>query len=403
MAKYTRQLSRDVEIYNEKKCYNGYTLFAPSFQNTTAWLVDMYGDVVHHWEMSNPPGLNYKLLPNGHLLWMGRGRNAIEKVNGSADELVEVDWDGNEVWRYDDPMMNHDFVVQENGNIMVLRFVDLPGDLQRRLKGGVPGTELDGKTYGVQVREIDRKGETLWEWNNFEHMDPEKDLECLWCDREVWGYTNSLDVFPNGDVILSVRRMNKVIRIDKKTGRIIWEWGPEHLLGHQHDVSVCDHGNITIFDNGLHRRIHNPQTDHKDSACFLASRALEVNPDTGEIVWQYVDPMHLMISNFCGSTQKLPNGNHLICYSSAGTFWEVTPDKEVVWKYTSPFVLDIPNHFGWTLTRLMFQAHRYGNEYPGLQGKDLDPDKYEWIISRRTSESLDEEARIKRRLELAGY
>jgi len=404
MANYYRQLSKDVEIYQQDKCHNGYTLFAPSFHNTTAWLIDMLGNVVHFWDMQNPPGLNYQLLPNGNLMWMGRGPNAIEKVNGSADELVEVDWEGNEVWRYDDPMMNHDFLTLDNGNIMVLRFVDLPKGLQSRLKGGVPGTELNGKTFGVQVREINRKGQTQWEWNNYEHFDPERDIECTLCDREVWGYTNSLDVFPNGDVVLSIRRMNKVIRISKQTGEIIWEWGPEHLLGHQHDVSVCDNGNITIFDNGLHRRLFNPDTDHKDTACFIASRALAVNPvESGEIVWEYIDPMHLIISNFCGSTQKLLNGNHMICDSVAGVFYEVTADKEVVWKYTSPFVLNIPNHFGWVATRLMFQAHRYSQDYEGLKGRVLDPEQYEWIINRRQKKSIDEEERIKRRLELAGY
>lgn len=403
MANYYRQLSKDVEIYHKERCYQGYTLFAPSFHNTTAWLIDMAGNVAHYWEMKNPPGLNYQLLPNGNLMWMGRGPRAMQKVNGSADELIEVDWEGNEVWRYDDPMMNHDFVVLKNGNIMVLRFVDLPGGVQERLQGGVPGTELDGKTYGVQIREIDRKGATVWEWNNFDHFDPDKDIECTLCDREVWGYTNSLDVFPNGDVILSVRRMNKVIRIDKKTGEIIWEWGPEHLLGHQHDVSVCANGNITIFDNGLHRKIFDPSKNHKDTACFLASRALEVNPDTGEIVWEYIDPMHLIISNFCGSTQKLPNGNHLICDSVAGTFYEVTPDKEVVWKYISPFVLSIPNHFGWTTTRLMFQAHRYGEDFEGFRGKELDPERYEWKIGKREQEMSEEEQRVRKRLEQAGY
>ncbi len=337
MAKYYRQLSRDVEICRKERCCEGYTLFAPSFQNTTAWLIDMAGNVVHYWDMKNPPGLNYQLLSNGNLMWMGRGPGALQKVNGSADELVEVDWEGNEVWRYDDPMMNHDFVVLKNGNIMVLRYVDLPPGLQERLIGGVPGTELNGKTYGVQIREIDRSGAAVWEWNNFDHFDPEKDIECTLCDREAWGYTNSLDVFPNGDVILSVRRMNKVIRIDKKTGKIIWEWGPEHLLGHQHDVSVCE------------------------------------------------------------------NGNYLICDSVAGTFYEVTADKEVVWKYLSPFILNIPNHFGWTTTRLMFQAHRYGKDFEAFKGKNLDPDRYEWRIGKIEQEMSEEEAKVRKRLEQAGY
>ncbi len=403
MASYVRHMAKDVLIHDESKTCKGYTLFAPSFHNRTAFLIDMDGNVAHFWEMKNPPGLNCKLLPNGNLMWMGRGPNVTEGLNASADELVEVDWDGNEVWRYDDAMLNHDFEILPNGNIMVLRFVDLPDGLQERLKGGVPGTELDGKTFGVQVREIDRSGETLWEWNNYDHFDPDTDVECALCDREVWGYANSVDVFPNGDVMLSVRRMNKVIRISRETGDIVWEWGPRQLLGHQHDVSVLANGNITIFDNGLHRRIFDPEVDHKDTSCFHASRALEVDPRTDEIVWQYIDPMHLIICNFCGSTQKLPNGNFMICDSVAGTFYEVTQDKQVVWKYVSPFVLDIPTRFGWSMTRLMFQAHRYGQDYAGLEGKDLDPERFEWVIRKKEDKCSKEEERIKQRLAKAGY
>jgi len=368
-----------------------------------AWLIDMRGNVVHYWEMKHPPGLNYKILKNGNLMWLGRGPNMIQGLNASADELIEVDFEGNEIWRYDDPALHHDFEVLDNGNILIMRHVALAEDLQKRLKGGVAGTELNGKTYGVQVREINRDKKTLWEWNNWEHFDPEKDIECPFCDREVWGYTNSVAVFPDGDVVLSVRRMNKVIRISKKTGDIIWEWGPKHLLGHQHDVGVTENGNITIFDNGLHRRIFNPGVDHKDTSCFHASRLLEVNPESDEIVWEYIDPMHLMISNFCGSVEKLPNGNYMACDSAAGTFYEITSEKEVVWKYVSPFIMKIPEHFGWSVSNLMFQAHRYGTDYDGLKGKDLDPEKYEWVIQKKAREETDKEAILRKRLEMAGY
>ncbi len=403
MANYIRQMPNDVPIYNELKCYGGYTLFAPSFQNRMAWLIDMKGNVVHFWEMEHPPGLNYKLLPNGNLMWMGRGPNIIQGLNASADELIEVDWDGNEVWRYDDPCMHHDFEVLDNGNMMIMRHVELPTKIQKSLRGGVPGTELNGQTYGVQIREINRDGETLWQWNNWEHFDPNNHIECPFCDREIWGYTNSVDVFPNGDVILSVRRMNSVIRISKKTGKIVWAWGPEQLLGHQHDVSVTEQGTVTIFDNGLHRQIHTPGVDHNDTSCFHASRLLEVDPETGEILWEYIDPMHLIISNFCGSVQKLPNGNYMACDSAAGIFYEITPEKEVIWKYVSPFIINIPEKFGWSVTRLMFQAHRYGVDFKGFEGKDLDPGNYEWVIQKKCKEENIEEELVKRRLEMAGY
>ena len=402
MAGYLRQLSNDVKIYNEEKVYKGYTLFAPHYGNI-AWLIDMNGNIVHRWQMENPPRINTELLPNGNLIWLGRGKKAIKELAGGASELIEVNWEGNEVWRLDDPKMHHDFAIQENGNILILRFCDIPKKIQKNIKGGVPGTEMpDGTIVGVQVREINRAKETLWEWNNWEHFDIEKDVECPLANRLIWGYTNSVDAFPNGDVLLSIRHMNKVIRVSKKTGDIIWEWGPEHLLGHQHDGKVIENGNITIFDNGLHRKPLSPGDPNEISA-FTTSRVLEVDPKTDKIVWEYIDPMHLIFTNFAGNAQRLSNGNTFFCESRTGTFYEVTYDKEIVWKYESPFIYPREKIWGWTESKMVAQAHRYGIDFEGFKNKDLDPERFEWILKERSTEKIKEEERIKGRLAKAGY
>ncbi len=84
-------------------------------------------------------------MPNRNLIWLGRGPGAIEELAGNTAELVEVDWNGDKIWRYDDPYINHDFVCLEKGNIIILRFVDIPEEIQRNIKGGVPLAELNGK------------------------------------------------------------------------------------------------------------------------------------------------------------------------------------------------------------------------------------------------------------------
>ena len=399
---FVRELSRDVAIYDPSKAYPGYTLFAPMYERF-AWLVDMQGRIVNRWELKNPPGVHGRLLSNGNLMWLGRGEEAIEDLGGNATELVEVDWDGREVWRYDDGMLHHDFRVLDSGNIMVLRFVEIPTDLQKRIKGGIPGTELNGKILGVSAAEISRKDrKILWEWRSHEHFDIDRDVECPLANRMVWGYTNSVDVFPNGDVLLSFRHFNAVARVERRSGRIIWRWGPEHLLGHQHCATVLDNGNVLVFDNGLHRRPFK-KGDPQEISSFEVSRAVEVNPQTDEIVWEYIDPLHLMYTNFCGSAQRLPNGNTLICESRTGTFYEVTFDKEVIWKYVSPFVVHRPAIWGWSESKLIFQAHRYGADMVGFQGKDLDPERFEWAFQPREQRQLDEEARVRSRLAKAGY
>jgi hypothetical protein len=88
-----------------------------------------------------------------------------------------------------------------------------------------------------------------------------------------------------------------------------------------------------------------------------------------------------------------------------GRIFEVTPDKEIVWEFVNPF------YYPWSdmgLTNIVFKAHRYGRDYEGLAGKELDPDRYAWVL-KAVEKTTAEEARIKRgeevkrRLKRLGY
>ena len=86
-------------------------------------------------------------------------------------------------------------------------------------------------------------------------------------------------------------------------------------------------------------------------------------------------------SSFISGCQRLPNDNTLICEGAKGRFLEVTRDKEVVWEYISPFFYQDPGIVGYIsqigLSNLIFRAHRYDPDYPGLRGAELDPKRYE--------------------------
>ncbi len=399
---YIREMTKDVEIHDPSMTYKGYTLYAPMFGNE-AWLIDMKGRVVNYWEFEHITTNHAKFTGEGTLIWQGRGPDAIEDLASNNTELIEVDWEGNEVWRYDDKYLNHDFICLDNGNLLLLRYTDIPEDLQKKIKGGIPGTELNGKIFGISIHEITRKKEVVWEWKNYEHLDFDKDMADCLDPRYTWGYANSIAVFPDGDILISMRHFNTIARIEKKTGDITWRWGPEHLLGHPHCASVLENGNVLCFDNGLHRKWLKPGDPIEVGTAFEASRVVEVDIKTNEIVWEYVDPQHLMYTCICGSAQRLPNGNTLICDSKAGVFYEVTYDKEVVWKYRSPFIILRPEYFGWAQSKLVFQTHRYGIDFEGFKGRDLDPNKFEWVIRRKSTGTLDEEKAIKSRLSMLGY
>ena len=121
---YTKQRPEEsVTIHDPSKIYAGYTLFAPH-ASTDVWLIDMKGQIVHHWKMPAPPGGPIRLLPNGNQIRLSKTLEEPTAFFGTVGgKLVEVDWEGNEVWKYEDPYMHHDFCSLGNGNFLINRHV----------------------------------------------------------------------------------------------------------------------------------------------------------------------------------------------------------------------------------------------------------------------------------------
>jgi hypothetical protein len=85
---------------------------------------------------------------------------------------------------------------------------------------------------------------------------------------------------------------------------------------------MVEDGKILVFDNGVTRGF---------------SRVVEVNPVTGDILWEYTgDPPESFYSYEKGSAQRLPNGNTLICDGDNGRAFEVTRAGEMVWEWLNP-------------------------------------------------------------------
>ena len=108
---------------------------------------------------------------------------------------------------------------------------------------------------------------------------------------------------------------------------------------------------------------------------------IEVNPKTNKIEWEYKDnPPTEFYSGIGSSVQRLPNGNTLINEFDLGRVFEVTYDGELVWEYVSPF------YTGKVRSKLkgaelgrnncMHYIRRYGTNFEGFKGKDLDPNNY---------------------------
>jgi len=349
--------------YNRQLSFRGYTLFSAG--GDKALLMDMEGRFVHQWR-SRKGITNPELLPNGNLIALASPSETVEGqrgLNGQAASCFELDWDGNVVWEYEDPWMHHDYERLPNGNTLLVKWEPMPKSLVRRVKGGYNNPEDDPKhMLGDVVIEVTEDGKIVKTWKSWQHFDPATEIICPLDHRMEWSHCNSISLTPKNNWLLSFRRISMIAEVNARTGKIKWKWG-DGTTSHQHDVKYSSDSTITVFDNGVHRR----GIDY--------SRAIEIDARTRKIVWEYADdPPFSFYTLMGGSVDRLPNGNMFICETSKGQFFEVTRDKKVVWEYINPFFISNPRLGG--RINMVFRAHRYGVNHPGLKDRDLDPDRY---------------------------
>jgi hypothetical protein len=318
--------------YDPERAFSGFTLFSPlPTTNKTVYLIDMLGNVVHTWNVPYPPGQSGYLTERGTLFYNGQIPNDshVGRAPYMGGAALEMDWNGRILWEASHPHHNHDGIRLRNGHVLLICQKPLPAELVSQVRGGRVGTEYDhGRMDAPYLVEMTLKGEIVWEWRSWEHLDPERDaITAVQDDRDVWTVANGVSEMPDGNLILSFRDISTVIMINRQTGAIYWKLGAPPLAG-QHAPHILPNGNVLLFDNGPHRLDHS----------FPFSRVLEINPATKEIVWKYQE---VRVSDFfsprISNAQRLPNGNTFINEGWFGRFFEVTPDGSVVWEYVNPY------------------------------------------------------------------
>lgn len=350
----------------------GYTLITPS-SDQSAYLIDMDGRVVHRWTFDTiNPGYG-RILDNGNLLMSGSDVNLapppedeptkapppfekhITRLGGYKTTLLEVDWDGNVVWSYENRAQHHDFVRLANGNTMVPEWVELSEELHKKVRGGhrLPRERLP-RLLGDDIVEVDPAGNEVRRIHTWKLLDPVKDPIHPVKRRWEWTHVNAIDVNDAGDIAFSARTNDRVCVIDGGTGELKLKFTDTHG---QHHVTWVGDDLIQVFDNGA-----------------SASRVLEIRVSTGEIEWKYEGrPAHQFFSNYISGVERLWSGSVLVCEGSSGRVFEVTRDHQVVWEWINPFV----NHRANGDPAVgIYRAHRYRADHAAFVGRDLDPDAY---------------------------
>jgi hypothetical protein len=339
-------------IYYPEKCWNGYTLFQTQLNKVNslgAVLIDMNGNVVNRWKKLD--GMPNKMLPGGHILGSTGVRNPKYGFQDMLD-LVEVDWDGKIIWKFDryerikDPRQkprwmarqHHDY--QREGNPVGYY---VPG-MEPKTGGGrtlllchknLVKTEISDKLLlDDAIIEVDRGGNINWEWTCSEHFEEmgfsEAAKNILSRNPGIsmaggkfgdWMHINSMsELGPNrwydsGDqrfhpdnIIWDGRQTNITAIIDRQSGKIVWQLGPYftasktlrnigQIVGQHHAHMIPrglpGEGNILVFDNGGWAGYGEPNPGAPDGFNYARrdfSRVLEIDPVTLEIKWQYPVP-----------------------------------------------------------------------------------------------------------------
>lgn len=345
--------------YDPQRAAPGFTLFAPA-TGTVVYLVDQQGNVVHTWDMPYPPGMYGYLTDRGTLFYNGNlptgrfpGRLAAALGGGV---VLEAGWSGKVLWELRQPDQHHDGRLLSNGNVLLLCSTELPETIVNQVTGGLPGTEISGTMYADYLIEMTTAGEPVWEWRIWDHLDPATHSYTQpSTDRAEWTHGNAVHELPDGNVLLSLRHLSTILRINRQTNEVDWELGSPPLSG-SHGVNPLVNGNYLIFDNGPYR-LDQGTVAPVNYAPF--SRVLEVDPETNNIVWSYQDPARASFwSPLIGNAQRLLNGNTMINEGLFGRFFEVTSSGDTVWEYVNPY-FGPSNATPAAQTNSVFRAYRY--------------------------------------------
>jgi hypothetical protein len=367
----------------------------PLINQVQAAVVDMDGNLLWYYDFDN---LNFmrlpfpiKLLPDGNMLI---NIGTVFEGPSTPNYVLEEDLGGNPVWQFslDDlnswlaaaglaPVLgvHHDVLPLPNGHLILIvnytqDYTDLPG------YPGVTPVLADG------LIDLDENRNPVWTWHTTDHLDINRHPMGL----PDWTHANAVIYSPDdGDLVLSLRDQNWVIKIDYQngqgTGNIVWRLGPGGDFTLQGGTDPFDwfyaqHAPIFlsprtskffrmgVYDNGNIR-----PTDLSGTLCGSPGTAvpcysrpviLAVNEGakTARVLWEDKLPYFSFFGGYFQMLTGLPLSSIEFDTSAQSSTPRVARIQEVTYT-TNPQVLwqmDVHDQYA-------YRAFRIPSLYPGVQ------------------------------------
>jgi arylsulfate sulfotransferase len=155
----------------------------------------------------------------------------------------------------------HEIVMLDDDHFLLEAYID---KVVTNVPSSLPQADGGARVLAAVVQEI-QGGQAVFEWDSTDH--PE--LYALSTDKNNfadptkaadYAHLNSVDVDPNdGDLVLSFRHLDSVLKVHKPDGSIVWRLGgpndsfntpPSEKPSHQHYARVIGPNTVRVFDNG---------------------------------------------------------------------------------------------------------------------------------------------------------
>ena len=340
---------------------------------------DLSGNIVWYYNFTDGTASDIvqpiRLLPNGHfLVCIGAASSfpvqPTQPLPNTITVVREIDLAGNTIREISLADLNtrlanagfnlvadsihHDVLQLANGHWIILtnstrQFTNLPG---------FPGTTT---VLGDQIVDLDTNLNPVWVWDTFDHLDVTRH-PYLFPD---WTHSNAVLATDDGNLILSLRHQNWVIKIDYAhgtgAGDILWHLGyqgdftlaggtsPQDWFYAQHNPAFFSRASsrnfqLGVMDNG-DDRIYPPNqtcTSTGGPLCPMYTTIPIFQIDESALTATFVFHDKLaQYSFFGGSVDLLPNGDveyDLCAYpdmpGASATIYEVTPEAspQIVWQ-----------------------------------------------------------------------
>jgi hypothetical protein len=385
--------------------YVGYTIYGPNGGKNT-YLINNSNTAVKSWTHAKAGGYSVYLLPDGSVIRNAQPTTCTSLNGGGAEGVVtRTSWAGSVTWEYTycstAYRSHHDIEPMPNGNVLLIAW-----EVKTATQAVAAGLNHSAEVWPDHIVEIQPSGTTggtiVWQWHAWDHLvqhyDSSKSNYGVVADHPElldinmdsnfssgdWMHLNGISYNPDLDqIVVSSHQLNEVYVIDHSTttaeaashaggrsghgGDILYRWGqPSNYGAPGSQVFDVVHSAIWI-PSGLPGAGHVMAFNNRESQSTSMVVELETpyNSSTGQYTWTpgtaYAPASPAwsytatgFYSQHLGSTQRLPNGNTLICQSTSGYMFEVDPAGTTQWSYAK----------GGEIVRIT----KYAPDYAGLSG-----------------------------------